>query len=240
MKQTKKGKITLTVSIGCTAFILTMIMFTQFKTVKETDITGIEVMREAELRTELASWKSKYEEANIKLEDVERKIDQYNSEIQDNNNIASLLQEELKEAEMYVGYTDVSGEGIVVTLSDTNSSQIEASNLIQLVEALKLAGAEAISINDERIVATTDISDVNYQYIFINTAGKTINRISSPYVIKAIGNKKYLESAISVKYGFIDEMKSVNKDVTYTVENNIQIPRYNGKLDFINAKVKDN
>ena len=34
-----KGKITMTICVGCTALILTMIMFTQFKTVDETDIT---------------------------------------------------------------------------------------------------------------------------------------------------------------------------------------------------------
>ena len=57
-----KGKITLAISIGCVAFILTMIIFTQFKTVEETDITAIETMRETELREEIASWKTKYDE----------------------------------------------------------------------------------------------------------------------------------------------------------------------------------
>ena len=37
-------------------------MFAQFKTVEETDITGIEKAREAELQSMLASWKTKYEE----------------------------------------------------------------------------------------------------------------------------------------------------------------------------------
>ena len=57
-----KAKITLTICIGFTALILTAIMFTQFKTVDQTDITAIETMREAELRTELTSWKTKYED----------------------------------------------------------------------------------------------------------------------------------------------------------------------------------
>ena len=39
------------ISIGAIALILTMVLFIQFKTVKETDITAIETMREAELRT---------------------------------------------------------------------------------------------------------------------------------------------------------------------------------------------
>ena len=54
-----KAKITLIICIGFTALILTAVMFTQFKTVDQTDITAIETMREAELRTELSSWKTK-------------------------------------------------------------------------------------------------------------------------------------------------------------------------------------
>ena len=75
------GKITMTISIGCTALILTMVMFTQFKTVGETDITAIETMRETELRAELASWKSKYEEIETKIEEREKTIGEYNSEL---------------------------------------------------------------------------------------------------------------------------------------------------------------
>ena len=76
-----KGKITMTICIGCTALILTMIMFTQFKTVDETDITAIETMRETELRTELASWKEKYEEIETKVEEVDSKINEYKLEL---------------------------------------------------------------------------------------------------------------------------------------------------------------
>ena len=62
------------ISIGTIALILTMVLFIQFKTVRETDITAIETMREAELRTELASWKSKYDEISTKLQDTEEKL----------------------------------------------------------------------------------------------------------------------------------------------------------------------
>ena len=47
-----KGKLSLTIIIGFTAFIFTMVMFTQFKTIEQTDITAIETMRETELREE--------------------------------------------------------------------------------------------------------------------------------------------------------------------------------------------
>ncbi len=41
-------------------------------------------------------------------------------------------------------------------------------DLLQLVNELKLAGAEAISINNERVVSTTEIANVGSQFILIN------------------------------------------------------------------------
>ena len=74
-----KEKVTLSISIGLVALILTMIIFTQFKTVEKTDITAIETMRETELRDELATWKTKYEEVETKLEERKQKIEEYKS-----------------------------------------------------------------------------------------------------------------------------------------------------------------
>ena len=92
VEKTKKGKITLIISIACTAFILTMVMFTQIKTINETDITGIETMRESELRSELASWKDKYNDVNAKIDETENKIEEYNNQINNNDDVTSLLQ----------------------------------------------------------------------------------------------------------------------------------------------------
>ena len=55
-----KNKLILSIIIGFTALVLTMIMFTQFKTITNTDIIAIETMRESELRTELSNIKQKY------------------------------------------------------------------------------------------------------------------------------------------------------------------------------------
>ena len=69
----KKGKITMTITIGIACFALVMVMTMQFKIVNETDITSIENMRETELRTELANWKQKYEETNTQYEETRSK-----------------------------------------------------------------------------------------------------------------------------------------------------------------------
>ena len=83
-KRMKKGKITMIITIGISCFALVLVMFMQFKIVNETDITSIENMREAELRTELANWKSKYEETNQKYEETTQKIEEYKQTSQSN------------------------------------------------------------------------------------------------------------------------------------------------------------
>lgn len=231
MHKKRKEKIILTISIGLTAFILCMIMFAQFKTVQETDITGIETMREAELRTELASWKSQYEDTISKTEETENKIEEYTKQLEENNDLTELLTEELEEAKMYAGYTNLTGEGIIITLKDTETSQIVASDLIDLVNELKASGAEAISVNEERIVTVTDFYDIDYRYILINSISKS-TKISSPYTVKAIGNQKYLESAISIKNGYIDQMKASGKSVSYELSSNVFVEKYDGSLDY--------
>lgn len=220
-----KGKLSLTIIIGFTAFIFTMVMFTQFKTIEQTDITAIETMRETELREELARVKANYEEVQTKLSDTDSKISEYKTQMENEEDSTKLLEKELDEAKMYLGYTNVIGQGIIITLSDSSRS-IESYDLINLVNELKLAGSEAISINDNRVVSTTEIVDIINKYIMVN--GK---RISGPYTIKAIGDKKYLESGITLKNGYIDEMKANGKSISYQLEDEIIINAYDGKME---------
>ena len=83
----------------------------------------------------------------------------------------------MKKSQLLLGTTDVTGEGVVVTLTDTEESSITADDLITLVNELRFAGAEAISINGVRIMPMTDIVDID-SYIII----KPSQRIVSPYV----------------------------------------------------------
>ena len=222
-----KGKYTMIISIGLATLILTTVMFTQFKTVEQTDITAIETMRETELRTELANWKTKYEEMEIKLTETESKIAEYQSQVSNSAESETILEKELNETDMYLGYKKLQGEGIEVVLKDNSNTAIDRWDLLSIVNELKLAGAEAISINGERIVSNTEIATVGTQFILING-----NRIPAPFTVKAIGDQKYLESAITIKGGYIDEMKLYEKTVEYEVKDIVEIPAYSGKIKF--------
>lgn len=226
-----KNKNIMAVIIGAVCIILVAVMFAQFKTVEETDITGIETAREEELQTMLSSWKTKYEEIEEKLQDTKTKIAEYEQKINSKEETSELLDEELEQTNLLVGKTNVIGEGVIITLQDNNEKSIEASDLRTLVNELKLAGAEAISINDKRILNMTEIVDVNNR-ILINEDATV-----SPFIVKAIGNQKYLSSALSLKNsGFVDSYTKFGKTVEMKEEKNINILAYNGSKNQMQFK----
>ena len=223
----KKGKIVMAISIGISCFALSMVMFMQFKVVNQTDITSIENMRESELRTELSNWKEKYEDVNTRYEEVEKTIQEYQDKEKSDNEKSKLLQTELKQINMELGKTDVTGEGITITLKETenNDTAITADDLLVIVNALKLAGAEAISINEERIINTTDIVEINNSFIKVNG-----QRVLAPYVIKAIGPQAYLESSLLGSGGYVDELKNYGYDVAIEKNTKVNINKYEDEL----------
>ena len=228
MKQKlKKGKITMIIIAGIVCFILALVMSMQFKIVNETDITSIENMRETELRTELANWKQKYEETNAKYEETINMINEYKETDKSNDETEEVINNELQQVNMSLGKTDVQGSGIEVILTDTNNEEIpkiNADDLLVIVNALKLAGAEAISINDERIINMSDVVDVD-TYIKVNG-----NRILSPYIIKAIGNQTYLESQLLGNGGYVDDLQKSGYSVEIQKKDNVEILKYNGEI----------
>ncbi len=117
------------------------------------------------------------------------------------------LSDDLSKAQFLAGLTDVKGPGIVVTLNDskkpaspmpagfTPPNLIHDTDIGSVINELKAAGAEAISVNDQRIVAVSPVRCAG-PTIFVNNTPQT-----PPYVIKAIGNPRTLYTAIELPGG---------------------------------------
>ena len=217
----KKEKKIMIITISIMAFILVCVMFMQFKVVNQTDIAQIETMRKDELEEAITEWKDKYEEVYQKLVDTNEIINEYNSKMQSNAETKELVEKELIEAKTSFGLTDVIGDGIIVTLTDSNEVSYDADDLLELINELRNAGAEAISVNEERIVNTSDIAQISSTIIKVNS-----KNISSPYVIKAIGDKIYLKSALTIKNGYYDVKVKNGYEIKVVEENNIKINKY--------------
>lgn len=213
------------ITVGVICILLVSVVFVQVKTVDVIEDSGVSAMRESELRTELASWKEKNDEVDENLKETKKSIEEYNSQTKTEQGTLDLLNQDLAKANMGLGYTNVKGQGIIITISDGNK-RVGYGDLLYLINELKYAGAEAISINDERIVTTSDIVDIKDKFILVNT-----QRVMSPYTIKAIGDSKYLESAINIKGGLKDEFEAEGKSMTYELSNEILIYKYNRNLE---------
>ena len=224
----KKGKIVMTITIGIACFALVTVMTMQFKVVNETDIMEIENMQESELKTELANWKTRYEEIDAQYQETTQRIEEYKNDEESNNEASRLVHEELEQMNTLLGLTDVHGEGIVITLkSKENASAISADDLLIIVNALKFAGAEAISINDERIINTTDIVNI-LDGSFVKINGQ---RILEPYVIKVIGNQSHMESAVTGNGGKVEELQTLGHTATIEKDDDVTIGKYNGEIE---------
>lgn len=223
----KKEKIVITIIIGLMCLILTTVIFVQFKTINQTDITALENMRENELRKEISSFKAKIEEIKKQLKETNEKIKEYEETIVSDKEASDVLVEELEKQDNILGRNTVKGDGVIVILADTRAQKITVEDIRDLLNQLKTAGAEAISINGQRIVYDSYIADIGGTFISINGEKQV-----SPYEVKAIGNPKYLESGLSKKqYGYIDTKLEEGKDVVLERQSGIVIDKYKGDLN---------
>lgn len=225
----KKDKVVISIVFGIISIFLVSLIGVQFKTINQTDITSLETMQEEELRNEILGLKEKNEEIQSKISENEKKINEYKETLDNSQKAAELLNNELKEYEEKVGLTDVSGVGVIITLTDSNEQSYSYSNLVDFVNELKYAGATAISINDNRIVSTTEIVEISKKYILLNGD----QRISSPYVIKAIGDKEKMLEVFNLKdEGYIDLYKNEGYDIKIEGNDNLTIYKYNKEINF--------
>ena len=101
---------------------------------------------------------------------------------------------------------------------------------LSVINELKNAGAEAISINDQRLIPTTSIS-CGGNIIDING-----EKVGAPFEIKAIGLPEQL-AALSRQGGYLEILQEASVGVELKKSNNITIPRYTGTISFEYAQI---
>ena len=121
----KKEKLVMSITIGIACFALMLVMFMQFKVVKQTDLTEIENMRETELRTELSTWREQYNALEERYQEVSSKIEEYKTQSESNEETTKLLETELAQINEALGKTDVQGEGIIIVITDNGGTQLD-------------------------------------------------------------------------------------------------------------------
>ena len=236
------NKKVISLTIGAICFILVLAIVIQVKTIKNTNsIVNYTLSNNNDLRDDLLRWKEKYDSVNTEVTKAEKKLEETRQLAIQNSPDSIKKEQELNINNTALGLTDVSGQGVIVTLKDnqgvTNenigitddirSYLVHDANLREIVRKLKISGAEAISINDERIVNDTSII-CSGNVIRVND-----KKVSSPFEIKAIRSPELL-------YGNLDEtITRLNNSgiiVDIKKQDNVKINKYDGVINFNYAK----
>lgn len=189
--------------------------------------------RGQQLASQLNKLNEKENALKSELKTLEDKLNEYKSSESNSDVALKSINEDIKRYEELSGYTDVSGQGINMKIIGVGSNP-DASMLIynyelllSVVNKLNAAQADAISINEQRIVANTAI-ELSGDKLLINDTP-----ISPPFIVKAIGNADTLESALKLKYGVIWEIENYyNAKVDIEKKENIKIPRYSKQIKY--------
>mgnify|MGYP004632622541 CR=1 FL=1 len=233
------NKKTEAIILGIMCFILTIAICIQINTVNNNGSTVSGSQKQNDLKSQVLKMKEKYETEYASLQRAEKELEKERESATSNNSELADLENQIKKANLILGNTDVTGEGIIVTLTDGKGDPsaidqsnylVHAENILQVVNEMKNAGAEAIAINGERIVSTSAIS-CDGNVIVVN--GKKIN---SPIQISAIGLQELL-STLNRPGSTLEYFKNNSgKIVDFKKNSNIEIPKFTGVISFKYAK----
>lgn len=142
--------------------------------------------------------------------------------------------------EMTAGLVGLTGPGLVITIDDSKKTAkagenmnlyvIHDEDILRVVNELRAAGAEAISLNGQRLTATSEI----------RCAGPTMSvnnvRSAAPFEIIAIGDSGTLENALKMRGGVVDTLKVWGIQMAISPRTSVQVPPFNGPSPFRYAK----
>lgn len=235
---TNKKIISLVLGIMC--FALTAGICIQVKTVNNSNSKVSQNYEENNLRAEVLKYKEKYDNLIREIDEIDTQLQKEIEKATTNNSELETANKKIIEGNKIIGLAEVSGTGVVITISDSDvdpNSVFDSSyllvhdkDILNVVNELKNAGAEAISINGQRIVQTTSIVCGGN---IININGE---KIGAPFEIKAIGLPETLAN-LNRPGGLLNNLQEERKlKVNLKKDNDINIPKYTGVLNFKHIK----
>lgn len=190
-----------------------------------------------------AEQESKIRDQNEQIKNMQAKLTKLENAMAQESGQAKVLNDNLQDIKEFAGLTPLSGPGVIVTLTDVHTDKMDKidipieeliihdRDIVKVVNELWNAGAEAISVNGNRVVVGTSFRCVG-STVLMDTI-----RIASPFVLKAIGNSADLEGAFKLPGGIYDELRNTDpKLVAVEKSEKLDLPDFGGKTTHKYAK----
>lgn len=236
MKEAEKPKIIIMIF----SILLGVFMAGQFK--QNIPNLAPVTLRSIEMtKSEIEAVNKETEDLSKMTEDMLEQLEIFENITNGEENIIDVLTSEVEKNKIIAGFQQIEGPGIIVVMKDNmaegafgeeyNWDVIHDVDVLRIINDLKGAGAEGISVNGQRVLSMTEIK-CGGPIIRVN--GKSL---AAPFVIKAIGDIKLLNAAINAPNTYGYTLKNIDQlNINTTVEDNIIISEYNGRFNFRNAK----
>ena len=153
-----------------------------------------------------------------------RKIESYISSTESTKKVLEDMKAEAEVNNMLLGYSAVNGQGITMIISDGSVDYtlgvddlylqalrtVHNYDMMQIINELKLAGAEVISVNNQRILPN---SEIYCSWAFISVNGV---KLPSPFVVTAIGDMDILENYLTRAESYTKQL--INRGINVYIE----------------------
>lgn len=206
------------------------------------DVTSIQSIEKLlKQKKDLDTQKKELEKIIAEKESI---LGEYESVAAENSYQLQQIQSEIREARLMAGLLPVEGPGIEIILNDRKRDTILTNNpymmkyfivhdsdMLNVINELRAAGAEAIAVNGTRIMANSRIS----------CGGPTINvgkyeRFAPPFIIHAIGDPDVLLSSFRQEDSIYHDLIAWGLEFQIRKLNKVEIPRYLGDSELLYAK----
>lgn len=198
----KQWQLTLTIAFLSLGLLLS-IQFTTHRAMEE-DLNAQSSETLAAIAKNLTT---KYYELIREVWDLRSQLKLLEQTRDENKTVTEAVKREQQKLNIANGSLPVEGPGLIITIPPNDQNYFGYQDLIDIINELWNAGAEAISVNGRRVSNTTSITpDDDFTTIRIND-----DKLYYPYVIMAIGEPATLEKGISIPSGIIDNLRAVYK-----------------------------
>lgn len=230
------------VAVGVVCVVLGLSLTLQFRSVQANYYNGAAPTQKAkELAEELKKVREEKQRLQGEITAIEEQIKEIEEAESTQAALAKQIRSEIEKYKVISGFKTVKGPGVVMVIDDPPADPEFPSDrsvimdryerLLEVVNRLNDAGAEAISINEQRIISRTEIS----------LAGNNINinaiPTAPPFIVKAIGNPDDLEATLNIRYGIVWQMKEKDGlQVSVKKQDEVVISGYNGTIKYRFAK----
>lgn len=217
-------------AIALVCIVLGFMLSLQWKARQEMGARDVAVslQRAQELTTELTR-------AMGERRALEQEVKQLRAQLAEGGDREALAAE-LSRLELAAGFTAVKGPGVRVLLEDAqrpfrpgedpNAYILHDEDLLKVVNELRAGGAEAISVNGQRLTATSEIRCVG-PTVIINGV-----RTAPPVEILAIGDPQVLEASLRLRGGVIDYLNLWGIQSKVIREQHLTVPAFAGAPQF--------